>query len=183
MATPLRVLLIEDSEKRRDAGGRRIDARGLCGRVRAASTPRNQLVWRARNRTTGISRLPTTRCPDSAGTAALALLREYNADIPFSSSPARIGKTRRSPPCGRAAHDYIMKGHLKRLAPAVERELRDVEVRRSRRSTAEERLVHLAYHDPLTDICRTVSCCTIGSRRRPRRAADRAAPRARRAGP
>ena len=30
------------------------------------------------------------------------------------------------------AHDYIMKDNLKRLIPAIERELREVEVRRER---------------------------------------------------
>ena len=48
------------------------------------------------------------------------------------------------------AHDYIMKGSLKRLVPAVERELREAESRFS--ATAEARLVHLAYHDTLTDL-------------------------------
>ena len=49
------------------------------------------------------------------------------------------------------AHDYIMKGNLARLAPAVERELREAEVRRERRR-ANERVAYLAYHDPLTDL-------------------------------
>ena len=33
------------------------------------------------------------------------------------------------------AHDYMLKGNLKRLVPSVERELRDAEVRRQRRRT------------------------------------------------
>jgi len=33
------------------------------------------------------------------------------------------------------AHDYVMKDRLARLAPAVERELREAEVRRARRQT------------------------------------------------
>ena len=36
------------------------------------------------------------------------------------------------------AHDYLMKGNLARLVPAVERELRDVEVRASRREAVKE---------------------------------------------
>ena len=44
-----------------------------------------------------------------------------------------------------------MKGNLARLAPAVERELREAEVRRERRR-ANERVAYLAYHDPLTEL-------------------------------
>src|SRR6185436_2364743 len=49
------------------------------------------------------------------------------------------------------ADDYIMKGNLKRLVPAIQRELRDALSRRERR-TAEERLQYLAYSDPLTEL-------------------------------
>jgi diguanylate cyclase (GGDEF)-like protein len=44
-----------------------------------------------------------------------------------------------------------MKGNLARLVPAIERELRDAEVRRAHRR-AEATIRHLAYHDPLTGL-------------------------------
>ena len=49
------------------------------------------------------------------------------------------------------ADDYIIKNNLSRLIPAINRELRDAEVRRER-SKAEERIRHLAYYDSLTDL-------------------------------
>ena len=49
------------------------------------------------------------------------------------------------------ADDYIIKNNLNRLIPAINRELRDAEVRRER-SKAEERIRHLAYYDSLTDL-------------------------------
>jgi diguanylate cyclase (GGDEF)-like protein len=49
------------------------------------------------------------------------------------------------------ADDYIIKNNLSRLIPAINRELRDADVRRER-SKAEERIRHLAYYDSLTDL-------------------------------
>jgi diguanylate cyclase (GGDEF)-like protein len=71
--------------------------------------------------------------------------------MPFIFVSGTIGEDAAVDAMRSGAHDYIMKGQLKRLLPAVERELREVAVRRSRQH-AEERLVHLAYHDPLTDL-------------------------------
>ncbi len=49
------------------------------------------------------------------------------------------------------AHDYILKDNTARLVPAIERELKEAEVRRDYRQ-AQERIQYLAYFDPLTDL-------------------------------
>jgi diguanylate cyclase (GGDEF)-like protein len=89
--------------------------------------------------------------PGFTGTAALTLLREHDADLPFIFVSGTIGEDAAVAAMRTGAHDYLMKGTLKRLIPAVERELRDALVRRERRRV-EQRLAHLAYHDPLTDL-------------------------------
>jgi diguanylate cyclase (GGDEF)-like protein len=71
--------------------------------------------------------------------------------MPFIFVSGTIGEDTAVAAMKSGAQDYIMKGSLKRLVPAVERELREVASRRSRRQ-AEERLAHLAYHDALTDL-------------------------------
>jgi diguanylate cyclase (GGDEF)-like protein len=89
--------------------------------------------------------------PQFSGTAALRLVRERDGDLPFIFVSATIGEDAAVEAMRNGAHDYIMKGNLKRLLPAVERELREASVRRDRRRV-EQRLAHLAYHDALTDL-------------------------------
>jgi len=89
--------------------------------------------------------------PGLTGASAFDLVRQRDADLPFIFVSGTIGEDAAVAAMRTGAHDYLMKGALKRLIPAVERELRDAGVRRERRRV-EERLAHLAYHDPLTDL-------------------------------
>ncbi len=82
---------------------------------------------------------------------ALALLRQTGLDIPFIIVSGTIGEDRAVTAMKAGAHDYILKGSLKRLVPAVERELREANMRRERRQ-AEETIRRLAYTDPVTDL-------------------------------
>ena len=89
--------------------------------------------------------------PTFNGIRALALVRERAPDLPFIFVSGTIGEDVAVAAMRTGAHDYIMKGNLTRLAPAVERELREANVRRER-TRANERVAYLAYHDPLTDL-------------------------------
>jgi diguanylate cyclase (GGDEF)-like protein len=89
--------------------------------------------------------------PGFSGTAALDLLRLRDADMPFIFVSGTMGEDAAVAAMRTGAHDYIMKDNLKRLVPAVERELRQAGVRRERRRV-EQRLAYLAYHDPLTEL-------------------------------
>jgi diguanylate cyclase (GGDEF)-like protein len=89
--------------------------------------------------------------PQFSGTAALTIVRQFDTEMPFIFVSGTIGEDAAVAAMRSGAQDYIMKGSLKRLVPAVERELREVAIRRSRKQ-AEERLAHLAYYDALTDL-------------------------------
>ncbi len=77
--------------------------------------------------------------PQFSGTQALALVRGAGLDIPFIFVSGTIGEDTAVAALKAGAQDYIMKGSYKRLLPAVDRELRDVAVKRERRRAEVER--------------------------------------------
>ena len=77
--------------------------------------------------------------PHFSGTAALELLKATNLDLPFIIISGSIGEDLAVAVMKSGAHDYMMKGQIKRLVPSVERELREAE-RRRRHRQAEEAL-------------------------------------------
>ena len=70
---------------------------------------------------------------------ALSMLHESGQDLPFIIVSGSIGEDLAVAAMKFGAHDYIMKNNLARLGPAVEREPRDAEVRRSNKIAEDER--------------------------------------------
>lgn len=77
--------------------------------------------------------------PQFDGLGALGLLKQKGLDIPFIIVSGRIGEETAVTAMKAGACDYIMKSNLKRLVPAIERELVEADNRRERKIT-EERL-------------------------------------------
>jgi len=71
--------------------------------------------------------MPRFRAPD-----ALGLLRELGYDVPFIVVSGKIGKDAAVEIMKAGANDYLTKDNMSRLCPAIERELREAEVRRER---------------------------------------------------
>ena len=146
---PLRVLLIDDSEDDATLVIRELARAGYAVMRERVDTA--EALVTALDRHKWDVAIADFTMPRFSGTAALTLLREYDADLPFIIVSGTIGEDAAVEAMKTGAQDYIMKGNLTRLVPAVERELREAAGRLARKG-AEARLEHLAYHDALTDL-------------------------------
>lgn len=75
--------------------------------------------------------------PGFDGLAALKLCQETGIDIPFILVSGTIGEEIAVSAMRAGAHDYLMKGNLTRLVPAVQRELQEAKMRRAHRQAQE----------------------------------------------
>jgi PAS domain S-box-containing protein len=79
--------------------------------------------------------------------AALKLLRKLDPDVPFIVVSGKVGEEAAVEIMKAGADDYLTKENMSRLCPAIERELREVELKRERElalSRSEERWGRLA---------------------------------------
>jgi signal transduction histidine kinase/CheY-like chemotaxis protein len=131
MAEALRVLLVEDSEDDALLLVRELNRGGYeltFDRVENAEAMRNALIKHPWDLVISDYSMPHFR-----GTDALKLIRGMGFDAPFIFVSGTIQEDTAVEAMKAGAQDYLMKGNLKRLAPAVRRELADAEVRRQRK--------------------------------------------------
>lgn len=145
---PLRVLLIEDSPDDAMLVVRQLQKSGLALQTRRVET-REELLD-ALNSPWDIV-FSDYSLPRFNGMEALNIVRERDPEIPFIIVSGTIGEERAVTAMKCGAHDYIMKDNIQRLIPAVERELKEAELRLKHRR-AQERIAYLAYYDPVTDL-------------------------------
>src|SRR5688572_7802471 len=147
--TPLRLLQVEDTEDDAALVQLALVRAGydvMARRVASAEALRRELYESQWDLV-----IADYTMPGFSGTKALAIVREQYPDLPFIFVSGTIGEDIAVAAMKTGAHDYIMKGNLTRLAPAVERELREAGVRRERH-LANQRVAYLAYHDSLTNL-------------------------------
>lgn len=77
------------------------------------------------------------KLPQFDGFSALAIVKEQCPDVPFILISGTLGEESAVEAIKAGANDYIMKGNLSRLIPAVGRELRQAELRRERKLVRE----------------------------------------------
>src|SRR5215217_7600829 len=137
MGAPLRVLLVEDSED---------DATLLVRSLRRGGyDPTWERVDTAAAMEAALDGggwdlvISDHGMPAFSSSAALGLLRRKGfVDLPFIIVSGQIGEDAAVAAMKAGAHDYLMKDNLTRLNSAIERELREADVRRERRQAEEK---------------------------------------------
>ena len=146
MTTALRVVIAEDSEE--DAlllvrEFRRGGYEPVYQRVDTASAMKAALEHQTWDLVIGDYSIP-----GFSGLEALALVRERGLDIPFIFFSGTISEDQAVAAMRAGANDYIAKGQLKRLLPAIARELREAQGRSAQRES-DARLANLVEHAPI----------------------------------
>ena len=147
--TPLRLLQVEDREDDAVLVTRELSRAGYD--VFAVRVDTAEALSRELSHAQWDVVIADYTMPGFSGSKALNMVRERDLDVPFIFVSGTIGEDTAVAAMRTGAQDYIIKGNLTRLAPAVERELRDAAVRHER-NVANRRVAYLAYHDPLTDL-------------------------------
>ncbi len=141
MSDPLQVLLVEDSDD--DAVLLKIELQRAGYRVACHRVETQAGMIAALERRQWDLVIADYVMPRFHGLAALTLVKERGLDVPFIIVSGYITDATAVAAMKAGAHDYVMKDNLARLGPAVERELREVEVRAERRRAEEAlRLAH-----------------------------------------
>lgn len=130
MSVPIRVLMVEDSQDDAALIARELRRGGYelaFTRVDSAEAMRTML-----NQEKWDLVICDYSMPHFTGTDALQLLRATGSEIPFIFVSGTIGEDTAVAALKRGAQDYIMKDNLKRLVPAIQRELMEAKQRHER---------------------------------------------------
>jgi signal transduction histidine kinase len=136
MATPLKVLIVEDSEDDAALILREVRKGGFEPSFERVDTPEAMVAALAANDWDIV--LSDFAMPRFSALRALEIVQDLELDIPFIVISGTIGEETAVAVMRAGAHDYLMKGNLTRLVPAIERELRDAEERAARRKAESE---------------------------------------------
>jgi signal transduction histidine kinase len=129
MAVPLRVLIVEDSED---------DSELLLRELRRGGfDPVFERVETRHAMATALEQpwdvvISDWHMPHFSAGQALALLQGLKLDLPFIIVSGTVGEEAAVAALHTGAHDFMAKGRLSRLIPAIEREMREAAMRAER---------------------------------------------------
>jgi len=131
MKTPLRVLVVEDSEDDTLLVVRQLQHGGYNSTFQRVAT-RDEMTAALVKQIWHVV-LADYNMSQFSALEALELVKESGLDLPFIIVSGSIGEETAVAAIRAGAHDYVMKENMTRLAASVERELLEVEVRRKRK--------------------------------------------------
>ncbi len=142
---PLRVLIIEDYEEDALLLQRHLGRAGYAVQALRVETAQ-QLTEALEEPYRWDLVIADYTLPSFGARDALALIQGSGVDLPFIIVSGTIDEVSAVNAMRAGAHDYVLKGHLERLLPAIERELLDAERRRERvRTEVELRLAQQRF--------------------------------------
>ncbi len=147
MKRPLQVLVIEDSEDDAVLLGIELQRAGYDATCHRVETP--EALTAALEGQNWDLVLADYHLPRFDGLAALAMVKEKGLDLPFIIVSGYITEDTAVAAMKAGAHDFVMKDKLARLGPAVERELREADVRRERRRSEEQLKVEQTFREAI----------------------------------
>ncbi|MHB1543283.1 MAG: putative bifunctional diguanylate cyclase/phosphodiesterase [Gammaproteobacteria bacterium] len=145
----IRILLIEDTPDDAELVARELKRGGIGAEIASVATFEeverhlSQFTWDLIISDYLLRSFNALKC--------LQLYKKLGLDIPFILVSGTVGEETAVEIMKAGAHDYIMKDNLKRLVPAINRELRDADVRKANRQ-AREALYTLAHNDLVTGL-------------------------------
>ena len=147
MPTPLRILVVEDSE---------VDTMLILRELRRSGfepvskrVDSEEAMMDALDGGSWDLIISDYALPQFGGAAALSLFQQRRLDIPFIIVSGALGEERAVEMMKAGAHDYVLKHNLARLSPAVTRELAAAEERRAHR----QQEATMAYLASIVESC------------------------------
>src|SRR5437773_6047622 len=133
---PLRALIVEDSARDAELLVRELERSAYAVTYERVETAQAMEAALARSNWDVV--LSDYDLPRFSGPAAFDLLRTTGLDVPFIIISGTIGEEVAVSALKAGAHDFLVKGHLARLVPAIERVLGDATARRERRQLEDQ---------------------------------------------
>ncbi|HNX81029.1 MAG TPA: ATP-binding protein [Candidatus Omnitrophota bacterium] len=136
MAIPLNVLMVEDSENDAALIIRELSKGGFvlsCDRVETAEAMENALSRKCWDLI-----IADYKMPRFSGLEAILLAKEKDPAMPVIITSGTVGEDVAVETIKAGANDYLLKGNLIRLIPAVQRALREAHMTREHKEMQEE---------------------------------------------
>ena len=139
MPKPLRVLIVEDNERDAALLVRELRRGGYEPDSERVETP--ETMRAALERQSWDIVLSDYFMPRFSAPAALSVVKERGHELPFIIVSGTVGEETAVEAMRAGAHDFMTKGMLARLLPAIEREMRDAAERAQRKKMQEQLLI------------------------------------------